>query len=149
MCEVNILAKGYDRLAKTRPKIQQNQRDFMQAGKHKRSGVYLSGSNTLRAASMGTVGTDSYVSQRELNRYLQLGTRKKPIWDINANQRVQYMANDPTFKNFENPRARRESRRHSQKNIDLCTKWYLSTFLKIDFRRKSVIKLKSFYSIQK
>ena len=128
MNEVNILGKHYDRLQKTYPKVRANQRDFVQAGKNKRSGVYLSATNTLRAASMGTVGTDSYVSQRELNRYLQLGTRNKPIWDMNANQRVQYMANDPTFKNFDNPRARRESRRHSQKNIDLCTQWYPITF---------------------
>ena len=98
MNEVNILGKHYDRLQKTYPKVRANQRDFVQAGKNKRSGIYLSATNTLRAASMGTVGTDSYVSQRELNRYLQLGTRKKPIWDINANQRVQYMANDPILK---------------------------------------------------
>ena len=128
MCEVNILGKGYDKLAKTRPKIQQNQRDFMEAGKKKRSGVYLSASNTLRAASMGEVGTDSYVSQRELNRYLGLGTRKKPIWDMNANQRAKYMANDPTFENFDNPNARRESRRHTETNINLCTKLYQQLF---------------------
>lgn len=118
------MGKHYDRLQKTYPKVRANQRDFVQAGKYKRSGVYLAGTNTLRAASMGEVGSDNYVSQRELNRYLQLGVRKKPIWDMNASQRVQYMANDPTFKGFDNPRARREVRRHSRVNIGLCENWY-------------------------
>ena len=124
--EINIIGAGYDRREKTYPKVCANQRDFVQAGKNKRKGVYLGAINTLRAASMGEVGSENYVSQRELNRYLGIGERKKLIWDMNASQRAQFMANDPTFTSFENPNARREVRRHTDKNINLCKLWYLS-----------------------
>ena len=126
MTEIKFLGKHYDHREKTYPKVCENQRDFVQAGKNKRTRVYLGAINTLRAASMGEVGSDTYVSQRELNQCLGLGKRKKLIWDMNSSQRAKFMANDPTFTSFENPNARREVRRHTDKNINLCKLWYLS-----------------------
>ena len=147
--EIKFFGKHYDRREKTYPKIFANQRDFVQAGKYKRTGVYLGAINTLRDGSMGEVGSDTYVSQRELNQCLGIGERKKLIWDMNASQRAKFMTNDPTFTIFENPNDRREVRRHTDKNIDLCKLWYLSfkpfSNLQSHFRRKFVMQRKCFF----
>ena len=118
----------FDRNLKGERKLATNIQLFMTGGSRRRNANARRAFNTVTAACMGPVDSDSHLTLTEFNRLM--GTcRERPIWSLCESMRHEWDAGkSPTF---ENPEARYDFRRHHPTNIKLCEKWYVifETFL--------------------